>query len=167
MVSFATYPKDGLFGGKAIATNVVFYYGWITAISTGLGVLPFACMDRSPRKNILGMANAVAAGMMLSASVGLVIQGLIAGGFKTFGGVCIGWVFILGTKSWLDKHEVSFKFGFFHPSYVKLYSFPRPGSCRHGYPYKCQYEENISSIICNDNSFIQRRSRDRCFIQWR
>ena len=59
------------------------------------------------QSKILGMANAVAAGMMGSASIGLVIQGFIAGGAKTFGGACVGWIFILGTKSWLDKHEVS------------------------------------------------------------
>jgi hypothetical protein len=49
----------------------VWYYGWITALSTGLGAVPLLMWSK-PSDFWLGASNAIAAGMMLSASVSLV-----------------------------------------------------------------------------------------------
>ena len=53
----------------------VFYCGWITAVSTGLGVLPFLVFNE-PNKFYMGVSNAIAGGMMLAASVSLLREGL-------------------------------------------------------------------------------------------
>lgn len=49
----------------------VWYYGWITALSTGLGAVPLLMWSK-PSDFWLGASNAIAAGMMLSASFSLV-----------------------------------------------------------------------------------------------
>lgn len=53
----------------------VAWFGWITAFSTGLGVLPFVAF-RSIKPWWLGFCNAVAGGMMLAASACLAWEGL-------------------------------------------------------------------------------------------
>ena len=53
----------------------MFYYGWITAISTGAGVLPFYIVN-IPSKLWLGICNAIACGMMIAASYSLAHEGM-------------------------------------------------------------------------------------------
>ena len=65
---------DGaLYGGRSTAH--VWWYGWVTALSTGLGALPMA-FATDVSEFYLGLANAVAAGMMTSASVALIGEGM-------------------------------------------------------------------------------------------
>jgi zinc transporter, ZIP family len=52
----------------------VFYAGWITAISTGLGALPFCFMSK-PNNFYMGASNAIACGMMIAASYSLCSEG--------------------------------------------------------------------------------------------
>lgn len=59
---------------KVPTVQHVFYYGWLSALSTGLGSLPLL-MWSNPSSTWLGVSNAVAAGMMLSASFSLVDEG--------------------------------------------------------------------------------------------
>eukprot|EP00510_Aplanochytrium_minuta_P004669 CAMPEP_0184013144 /NCGR_PEP_ID=MMETSP0954-20121128/4844_1 /TAXON_ID=627963 /ORGANISM="Aplanochytrium sp, Strain PBS07" /LENGTH=342 /DNA_ID=CAMNT_0026293289 /DNA_START=357 /DNA_END=1385 /DNA_ORIENTATION=- len=56
-----------------VAGGIVWSAGWVTAVSTGLGALPFFFLPRVD-KQWLGISNGVAAGMMISASLGLLIQ---------------------------------------------------------------------------------------------
>jgi len=57
-------------------TEIVWCSGWITAASTGLGAVPFYFI-REVHENWLGMSNAIAAGMMISASLGLLFEAFI------------------------------------------------------------------------------------------
>ena len=59
----------------APSVGYVFYYGWITAISTGLGVLPFLFVTDASEFWI-GMCNAIAGGMMTAASYSLAYEGI-------------------------------------------------------------------------------------------
>ena len=53
---------------------MVFIYGLITALATGLGALPFAFV-RSLSPRLVAYSHAVASGLMLGASFGLVAEG--------------------------------------------------------------------------------------------
>lgn len=61
-------------GGLSTVQHV-FYYGWVAALSTGLGALPLMFMG-AVKDHWLGLSNAIAAGMMLSASIGLMEEGV-------------------------------------------------------------------------------------------
>jgi zinc transporter ZupT len=70
-----TTPREG----KSLL--VVWSYAWITAASTGLGALPFLVLDAFNRR-WLGVTNALAAGMMMAASVNLLIEGMERSGLE-------------------------------------------------------------------------------------
>jgi len=61
-----------MYGGRSIAH--VWWYGWVTALSTGLGALPVAAC-RGVSEWWMGLANALAAGMMCAASCALLGEG--------------------------------------------------------------------------------------------
>ena len=83
---------------------VVFIYALITAISTGFGAIPFAFI-RTISDRTAARANAIAAGLMLGASLGLLGTGVGANGLATFIGAAIGIAFILLTQRVLGEHE--------------------------------------------------------------
>lgn len=113
ILSIVTCPDTMQPIGKPTLQHV-FYYGWISAISTGLGVLPLIFTPDLDTYWI-GVANAIAAGMMTAASYSLVVEGCafdepddvseITSTARTIIGIVLGLVFILGTKSFLDAHE--------------------------------------------------------------
>lgn len=78
----------------------------VTALATGLGALPFAFGKFDRRW--LGVANASAAGFMLSASGALLIEGGIRGWWQTLAGAAVGAVFIVLTELLLAGHDVEF-----------------------------------------------------------
>ncbi|NDV61061.1 ZIP family metal transporter [Puniceicoccales bacterium CK1056] len=82
----------------------VFLYASITAIATGFGALPFLFFKKISQR-WLGYSNAVAAGLMLTASFTLIFEGNHYGVWKTVIGVFVGLVFILLTHNWLDGRE--------------------------------------------------------------
>jgi ZIP family zinc transporter len=86
---------------------LVLLYGTVTALATGLGALPFVFVDAVSEK-AAAYSNAIAAGLMLGASFGLVAEGTVHGGWQTIVGANIGIVFILLTQRWLGKHEIDF-----------------------------------------------------------
>jgi ZIP family zinc transporter len=67
----------------------VFLVATATALATGLGALPFA-FGRHHAYRWLGPANAVASGVMLGASTGLLIEGSSRGAVRTLVGVVAG-----------------------------------------------------------------------------
>jgi zinc transporter ZupT len=84
---------------------LVFLYALVTALATGLGALPFALVRRvSP--HAVAYANAIAAGLMLGASFGLVVEGTSFGRLETVIGVAVGVLFILVTQHVLAGREV-------------------------------------------------------------
>ena len=118
VISYVTFPKKLWDLNAPPSLQSVWFFGWITALSTGIGAIPFFFVDR-PSQLILGSANAIAAGMMVSASVGLTLQGCRSqdtGSItrvplqRTFFGCLIGWVFIRIAKIWLEKHEDTVSF---------------------------------------------------------
>jgi len=95
----------------------VWYYGWLSAVSTGLGAVPLMFWGELSDW-WLGVCNAVAAGMMMSASYNLVVEGcaLDADGAMLLGvgipimlrvvvGVLLGMGFVVVSKSFLEEYE--------------------------------------------------------------
>lgn len=120
IITYMMFPQGGLYvdpGSGLITWRHVWYYGWITAVSTGLGVLPLVFV-RDPShldKYWIGVSNAIASGMMIAASYSLIMEGLTFTDpldhsemntlTRTIIGIAIGLIFIYGTKSFLDRHE--------------------------------------------------------------
>jgi zinc transporter ZupT len=78
--------------GTDVAT--VFIAALITALATGLGALPLLS-QRLGGRNALGLANAAASGVMLGASVSLVLEGTDRSTGRTALGLLAGLAFIL------------------------------------------------------------------------
>ena len=87
-----------------MATAEVFLFALLTAIATGLGALPFVFIKELPRR-WLGASNAVAAGLMLAASFGLLYEGVRYGLLRTLAGALTGLVFIVGVRKLLQRDE--------------------------------------------------------------
>jgi len=94
-------------GGSDLAqAGLVFLFGLLTAIATGLGALPFLFVrDVAPRT--VAIAEAIAAGLMLGASVGLLLEGAHYGMVQTLTGAALGLVFIVFGRRALQGREVS------------------------------------------------------------
>ncbi|CAM9451038.1 unnamed protein product [Ectocarpus fasciculatus] len=115
-VTVVSFPRDCL---ANVSLQKVWYFGWITAVSTGLGVIPFYFVG-APNKSFVGLANGCASGMMIAASASLIWEGAtfdeVSGFFgyhslfRVVAGFAIGIGFILSTKSVLDRYE-DLKFG--------------------------------------------------------
>jgi zinc transporter, ZIP family len=74
----------------------------VTALATGLGALPFL-LARHPRRSWLGLANGLAAGFMVGASIGLLWEGWSPGAERALAGVVAGVVFIALTRKLLGR----------------------------------------------------------------
>ena len=85
--------------------TAVFLYALLTALATGLGAVPFAFGSFS--KRWLGVANALAAGLMIAASISLVIEGSQRSGGGTLLGVLLGGAFIAVSHRFLSGRDVS------------------------------------------------------------
>ncbi|SHF72159.1 Zinc transporter ZupT [Fodinibius roseus] len=85
----------------------VFLYAMITAVATGLGALPFFFF-RELTRTWLGISNAIASGLMLAASFGLIYEGLNYDLWFTFYGIILGLLFIVGSQKLLDKYDDQF-----------------------------------------------------------
>lgn len=90
---------------------LVFLYALATALATGLGALPFLFV-RNVSDRWIAYANAVAAGLMMGASFGLVSEGTQHGRVETLAGGFAGVVFILLTQRVLgERAEEDLVFG--------------------------------------------------------
>jgi len=89
------------------AAFAVFLAALSTAIATGLGAVPFAFVKNMSTRT-MGLANALAAGLMLGASFGLVAEGAQHGVWQTVGGAATGLAFIVVTQRYLAQHDISF-----------------------------------------------------------
>ena len=76
----------------------------VTAIFTGFGALPFLFV-RNVSDRWLGAANAGAAGLMLGASVGLILEGVEYGFGRLFAGLALGVGLIYITRKLLEGRE--------------------------------------------------------------
>lgn len=83
---------------------LVFLYALATALATGLGALPFLFV-RSVSGRVIAYSNAIAAGLMLGASFGLVAAGTEYGKIQTLSGSLMGVIFILITQRLLSEYD--------------------------------------------------------------
>lgn len=112
-ISYLTFPDSLQPVGRPTLQHV-WYFGWISALSTGLGVLPLII---APKLDTfwVGISNAIAAGMMIAASYSLMVEGCtfdepddisqLSSTARTFLGAGLGLAFIVGTKNFLEQHE--------------------------------------------------------------
>ena len=87
----------------------VFLLALLTAIATGIGVLPFL-LTKNITRDWLGVSNALASGLMLAASFGLVYEGIAYGLWRALLGVVLGLAFIVVTRTLIqhDEHPIVF-----------------------------------------------------------
>jgi zinc transporter ZupT len=83
---------------------VVFLYALLTAVATGFGAIPFLFV-RTISERFAAYAAAVAGGLMLGASFGLVAEGIAYGRGETLVGALVGVLFILGTQRLLGHRD--------------------------------------------------------------
>ncbi len=81
----------------------VFWYALLTAVATAFGAIPFAFI-RSVSPRVVGYSNALAAGLMLGASFGLIVEGARDRGGATLVGVLGGVVFMLLVQRFVGEH---------------------------------------------------------------
>jgi zinc transporter, ZIP family len=81
----------------------VFLLALLTAVATGIGALPFLFVKDLTRR-WLGVSNALASGLMLAASFGLIYEGVAYGLWRALLGVVLGLSFIVITRT-LIQHE--------------------------------------------------------------
>ena len=113
IITYVAYPGT-TFGKNEPTIHTVFYYGWVSCISTGFGVLPL-CFVSEMKEYWIGVSNAIAAGMMCAASYSLFLEGCtfhdindascLSATTRTCIGCFLGLLFILGTKRFLDENE--------------------------------------------------------------
>lgn len=99
----------------AITTWLVFIAAFITALTTGFGALPFL-FTKNISKSWLGYGNAMAAGLMLGASIGLLwegteIEGVSVPALRTAVGAVIGGVLVYVIHGALEKRKENFSIG--------------------------------------------------------
>ena len=87
----------------------VFLFALLTAVATGLGALPFL-LFKNPARSWLGVSNALAVGLMLAASFGLVYEGVAYGLWRTVLGMMLGLLFIVISRRLIqhDEHPAVF-----------------------------------------------------------
>ena len=86
-------------------TLLVFVVALMTALATGLGALPFL-IRRLQVRLWLGPANAMAAGVMLGAAAGLLVEGVQRGATGALIGGVAGIVFVLVAHRVVDRRGV-------------------------------------------------------------
>lgn len=111
MVLVTIYSYRRRMQGKSAA--YVWWCGWLTAVATGIGALPFVWI-RDVNKFWLGICNGLAAGMMLAATGCLFYEAWfipqrndygVPIGYRLFVGVMLGVLFIKFTKLYLEDYE--------------------------------------------------------------
>jgi ZIP family zinc transporter len=108
----ATLAPEAVAAGPSSGPTVemvgrVFIYASITALATGIGALPFILVRRITGA-VVAYSNAIASGLMLGASFGLLAEGTQHGAWQPFVGANVGVLFILATSKWLEGHEIQF-----------------------------------------------------------
>lgn len=115
LITYATMPES--LTEQTPTVWHVWFYGWLAAITTGLGALPLLFLSR-PSDWWLGACNAIAGGMMLSASYSLVTEGVaiektpensygleVTHTARVAFGVVLGILFVRCTKVFVEGYE--------------------------------------------------------------
>lgn len=80
----------------------VFLYALLTALATGLGALPFFFIKKIS-DSFLGRSNALAAGLMLSASYSLIFEGYRENEWFTLIGMFAGIVLVIAAEKFMEN----------------------------------------------------------------
>lgn len=108
-ITFYSIPH----GASGKSAHYVWWCGWLTAIATGLGAVPFYWL-RDINKYWLGICNGLAGGMMLAATGCLFYEAWHIPQYVDYGvsvtyrlllGVFLGVLFIKFTKVYLEDYE--------------------------------------------------------------
>ena len=101
--------EDGsmLSGDLLVDSVVVFLFGLVTALATGLGALPFVFLRHADRRAV-ARAEAAAAGLMVVASWGLIQEGLQLDQQATFWGAVIGGLGLALARAAIGDRELHF-----------------------------------------------------------
>lgn len=109
LITFYSVPH----GASGKSAHYVWWCGWMTAVATGLGALPFYWL-RDINKYWLGICNGLAGGMMLAATGCLFYEAWHIPQYADYGvsvtyrllvGVGLGVLFIKFTKVFLEDYE--------------------------------------------------------------
>jgi zinc transporter, ZIP family len=87
-----------------VSTLSILFLSTLTAVATGLGAIPFLFTRTLSRRN-LGLANALAAGLMIAASLGLLYEGALQGLALTAAGGVVGVAFVALSSVFLSGRE--------------------------------------------------------------
>jgi len=83
--------------------GIVFAAALITALATGLGALPFLFVPRMSRR-WLGISNAFAAGLMIAASLTLIVEGAQESQWRIAIGLALGYVAMRFGHRFMHRH---------------------------------------------------------------
>ena len=86
----------------SLPISLVFSYSILTAITTGIGALPFFFI-KNISDSFLGKANAMAAGLMLSASYNLIFEGYLENEWMTLIGMATGVLLVILANDLMEK----------------------------------------------------------------
>jgi len=95
---------DMLYGVPVTGIKRVLFYSTITALTTGLGALPLLSCKHVNARNI-ALSNCAAAGMCFAASLALTLEGYAESRGKVLLGAVLGYLFILATRDFINRHE--------------------------------------------------------------
>lgn len=79
------------------------------ALASGLGAVPFFFVT-TMSKQLIGLSNAIACGVMIAASFDLLREGEPYGSMLVIAGIFIGMIFIKFSKEYLEQYD-DVKFG--------------------------------------------------------
>jgi len=104
-----TQPQTGAAGGyPAAITNVpaatVFWNTLVMAVASGLGAVPFYFVKKMS-KQLVGLSNATACGVMLAASFDLLHEGEPYGPMLVVLGIMLGILFIKYSQAYLEAYD--------------------------------------------------------------
>ncbi len=87
----------------------VFLYALLTAVTTGLGALPFFFI-KDISSSLLGRSHAAASGLMLAASFSLIMEGYEIDQWMTLWGMFAGVILVVIANRWMEsRSEVDVK----------------------------------------------------------
>ena len=87
-----------------VTLTTIFVAALITALATGLGAVPFAFTQDFSRR-WLGLFSAVAGGLMMSASHGLVSEGEQRNAWLVLAGMALGLILVVLADRWIERRD--------------------------------------------------------------
>eukprot|EP00306_Pavlova_sp_CCMP459_P009793 CAMPEP_0185192000 /NCGR_PEP_ID=MMETSP1140-20130426/17698_1 /TAXON_ID=298111 /ORGANISM="Pavlova sp., Strain CCMP459" /LENGTH=263 /DNA_ID=CAMNT_0027758727 /DNA_START=88 /DNA_END=879 /DNA_ORIENTATION=- len=93
-----------MFGVPEAGLRRVLFYSTLTAMTTGLGALPLVNCQAVTSRNI-ALSNCAAAGMCFAASLALSLEGFAESRLKVALGALLGYLFIVVTRDFIERHE--------------------------------------------------------------